>query len=107
MIEMIEEEKEILDEKIQHGRFAYLLLKHKYYTNLEENFAQFNKNTKEQILRTRELEKHIVTMDTDIAKIKRTWEGFVSSVIKVDNEPINFGGKTSMPKSLLTSQSLH
>lgn len=101
MIQMIDEEKEILDDKISHGKYAYMLLKHKYYTNLSENWTKFNKNTKDQIKRTRELEKHIISMDTDIGKIKKTWEAFVSSVVKVDNEHISFGGKTSASKANL------
>lgn len=91
MVDMIEEEKSVLDSKIGQSRFAYLLLKHKYYKSMDESFSKFNKNTEETILKTRELEKDILSIDSDLAKIKAVYESFLGSVLKVDTKPVSFG----------------
>jgi len=65
MVDMVEEEKSILDDKLLCNKFAFIILKHQYYNSLETGFANFNKNTKEAILKTRELEKHIISMAKD------------------------------------------
>lgn len=50
MVDMIEEEKFILDSHVNQGRFAYVILKNRYYNNLEQSFAKFNQDTKDAIL---------------------------------------------------------
>ncbi len=53
MIEMIDEEKHTLDEKVEEGKYAYMILKHQYYTNLHKSFSSFNKGANEAIVRTK------------------------------------------------------
>jgi hypothetical protein len=58
---------------------------------MDESFSKFNKNTEDTILKTRELEKDILSIDSDLTKIKAVCESFLESVLKVDTKPIGFG----------------
>ena len=43
IIDMIEEENSLVNEKISQSKFAYLVIKHQYYGNLNSGFEQFNR----------------------------------------------------------------
>lgn len=62
---MVDDEKSILDEKLSQNKFAYIILKNKYYENLDTKFAKFNRETEQNVRKVRELEKGIIAMAHD------------------------------------------
>jgi hypothetical protein len=62
MIRMLEDENELLDSKIDSSKYAYIVLKHQYYADLNSRFSSLNTDAKREISRIRDLEKHIYTL---------------------------------------------
>ena len=62
---MIEEENTLVNEKISQSKFAYLVIKHQYYTNLNKGFELFNKRAKAEILRIKAMESKIISFKFD------------------------------------------
>ena len=42
LIDMIEEENNIVSDKILQSKFAYMVIKHRYYDRVNEGFEKFN-----------------------------------------------------------------
>ena len=85
---MVEEEKHILDEKISMNKFAYIILKNNYYTNMAAEFQKFNSESSKKILKTRELEKNIIMMSKDEAGLKKSIQDIITHFVNVDNRNI-------------------
>ena len=51
IIDLVEEENNIVGEKILHSKFAYMVIKHKYYDRVNDGFERFNDRVKNEILR--------------------------------------------------------
>ena len=46
---MIEEENNLVSEKVSQSKFAYLVIKHRYYDKLNQEFEALNSETKAEI----------------------------------------------------------
>lgn len=91
MVQTIEEENELLDSKISSNRFAYMVLKHQYYSELNTKFSALNSNAKREISKIKDLEQHIYTLREDDLEIKNALAKILSSVCTVNDVPIDFG----------------
>ena len=49
IIEMIEEENNLVSEKVSQSKFAYLVIKHRYYDKLNAEFEALNRETMAEI----------------------------------------------------------
>jgi hypothetical protein len=65
MVQMLETENDLLEEKISTSKFAYVVLKHQYYDDLNSRFSSLNQNAKREIAKIRDLEHHIYTLRKD------------------------------------------
>jgi len=70
VVQTLDEENDLLESKIQLSKFAYIVLKHQHYTDLNTKFSALNQNAKREISKIRELEKHIYTLRQDDLEIK-------------------------------------
>lgn len=48
---MIEEESSLVSEKVSQSKFAYLVIKHRYYDKLNSEFEALNRETMMEIQR--------------------------------------------------------
>ena len=51
LVDMIEEENNIVGDKILHSKFAYMVIKHRYYNRVNDGFEKYNERMKNEILR--------------------------------------------------------
>ena len=93
--EELEEEKCRIDEKITTQKYAYVVIKGKYYESFLDGLKQFNGVMGSSIANTRELERHIVDI-LPVAKLnlRNQFREMLKSIITVDDKPISFGGKS-------------
>jgi hypothetical protein len=70
MVQMLEAENDLLEEKISTSKFAYVVLKHQYYDELNSRFSSLNQNAKREIAKIRDLEQHIYTLRKDDKSMK-------------------------------------
>lgn len=62
-MELIEEEKKILDDKIDKSKFSFLVLKANYYKDLTEAMKDFNNIIKSGIKETQTMYQDIVAFE--------------------------------------------
>ena len=55
----------MVNEKVSQSKFAYLVIKHQYYSNLNKGFEVFNKRAKAEILRIKAMESKIISFKPD------------------------------------------
>ena len=60
IVDMIEEENNLVTEKVCQSKFAYLVIKHGYYDKLNREFERLNKETKLEIANIRQMENKII-----------------------------------------------
>ena len=65
MLDMVEDEKTLLDEKLSQSKFAFIILKNKYYENIDQQFKKFNQNARQNVKKVKELEKDIIAMSSE------------------------------------------
>ena len=60
LLDYIEEENQLVTNKVCQSRFGYFVVKHRYYKELNEKFAVFNKKTEDEVMKVKELENKII-----------------------------------------------
>ena len=65
IVDMIEEENGLVTDKVGQSKFAYLVIKHRYYDKLNDEFERLNKETKSEIESIREMENRIINLKGD------------------------------------------
>ena len=87
IIDMIEEENSLVNEKISQSKFAYLVIKHQYYGNLNSGFEQFNRQAKAEIKRIKALESKIISfkMNRDNT-VKKFLTEMIEEILTVDQK---------------------
>ena len=85
LIDMIEEENNIVGDKILQSKFAYMVIKHRYYDRVNEGFEKFNQRLKNEIIRIKQLEDRIVKFkpNTDTI-IQKHLRDLLSNIIEID-----------------------
>ena len=90
LVDFIEEENQLVTEKICQSKFGYLVVKHRYYGELNDKFAVFNEKTQNEVLKVKELEKKIIEFKADQETIiTRCFREMLSQIINIDgNKPV-------------------
>ena len=65
IVDLIEEENTIVGDKILHSKFAYMVIKHKYYDKLNSGFERYNERVKKQINHIKKLEDKIISFKSN------------------------------------------
>mmetsp|Transcript_37195 Transcript_37195/g.45427 ORF Transcript_37195/g.45427 Transcript_37195/m.45427 type:complete len:93 (+) Transcript_37195:446-724(+) len=60
LVDYIEEEHNTISEKLSQSKFAYLVIKSNYYSQVNEKFTAFNEATLEDVRRVKQLEDSII-----------------------------------------------
>ena len=56
IMDMVEEEKQHLDDKLSQNKFAYMILKNGHYSHMDTQMQKFNLDVRDNVKRVRELE---------------------------------------------------
>lgn len=97
MVEMVEDEKSKLDEKLSQNKFAYMILKNKHYDNLDLKFKKFNQDTRQNVAKVRELEQHIVAMATEKeSALLKALQRSVEQFIQVDGQDVKLSNEIKL-----------
>ena len=88
-VKLVEQENSLISEKVNAGKFAYLVIKHKHYLAVNEGFARFNSEVREKIRRIKDLESRIVSLKEEASQsIERHIYNMLTDVISIDeNKP--------------------
>ena len=85
IVDMIEEENTIVGDKILHSKFAYMVIKHKYYDRVNKGFERFNERVRNEIIRIKELEAKIVQFKPNTDNIiQKHMRDLLSNIILID-----------------------
>ena len=60
LVDFIEEENQLVTDKICQSKFGYLVMKHNYYAQVNEKFAVFNEMTLKEVRKVKDLENRII-----------------------------------------------
>ena len=87
IIDMIEEENSLVTEKVCQSKFAYLVIKHRYYDKLNDEFERLNKETKNEISSIRMMESKIINLKGEIERndtVEKFLHQMVENIIRID-----------------------
>jgi len=86
LLGMLEEEKRVLDEKVDKSKFAFLVLKQKYYRELTETMRLMNEQVDADLAESRQMLSAVVSFDADEEAIKKILADLLDKSIKVDEK---------------------
>jgi hypothetical protein len=93
MIESINKEKNILDEKADQSRYAYLISRKDYYEKLIQSIEEMNGKMIKCLNETDIKFEAILNINSDCDLMKDSVSGLVSNCFKIDGKRINFNNK--------------
>ncbi len=65
LVEMIEDENNLIETKVNTNKFAYLVIKHAYYNRLDGGFQKMNQQVLDEIDKIQTLEKRILNISAE------------------------------------------
>ena len=94
LVDLIEDENNTVGDKILHSKFAYMVIRHKYYDRVNQGFEKYNKRMKEEIIRIKELENKIVTFKPNAdSLIQKELRDLLSNIVEIDQMKPDFESK--------------
>ena len=114
IVDMIEEENSLVSDKVSQSKFAYLVIKHRYYDKLNEDFFRLNKETKLEITNIRQMESKIIKILSERDRnetVERFLHQMVENIIKIDQKkpelkkPSNLNFAEEYKEGLVTAES--
>jgi hypothetical protein len=96
---LVEEEKKMIDEKIDKSKFAFLVVKSHYYRDLTEAMRKLNDMIGEGIKESKDKFSSIVNFEPDENVVRESLAMILNKCLKVDAGPVVLDEKKYENKS--------
>lgn len=86
IIDTIEQEVDILDDKIDHQQYVYVITRDPYYRQLEQEMSVMNRDATNAINHIKNLEKGIMRVSFDESKMRKALKQCIDRGITLDSQ---------------------